>query len=201
MESRFVLLSLLVLISCGEKSSKKPSLPPQDAPVVVDLYHQRPLEITQRELVPLIRKKQMTTRFDCNGHISSRKIETINNLAKRIYINYEGKKKAWSLEVYNRTTKKKGGLLFNAKGSFVIDHSPTVFNMKVDTGINHVEYVFYKCPKIVQENGKKVCKEPLVVEKEGLIEIDVDYQVVELAGEREIRPSLESCKKPSETEL
>lgn len=187
----FILLFLIFnLTSCGKKSSD--SHKPERR---IDPVHERPLEITQKETVNFHRKEQMTSRYNCKNELISRKLETLNGLSKKILINYENRKKAWSYSVYNRRTKSSNKGAFTENGHFVVDYAPTVFNMKVKTGINDVEYVFYKCTKIQEDSqGKKECVGTLELEKEGMIQLDVYYSAETLPSERHIYPTPESCK-------
>jgi hypothetical protein len=180
----------LVYIGCGKNSSGK-----HNPESTIDPIHTRPLEITQKETVTFLRQEQMVSRYDCKGGLASRKIETLNSLSKKITINYENRKKAWDYAVYNRKTKsgQKGALV--ADGKFVTDYAPTVFNMRVKTGINDVEYAFYRCPLItVNAKGEKICSAPLELEKEGMVQLDVYYTAETLAGEQHIRPSPDNCR-------
>lgn len=178
------------LASCGQKSSNS-SKPERRT----DPFHERALEITQKETVNFHRKEQMTSRYNCKNELISRKLETLNSLSKKILVNYENRKKAWSYSVYNRRTKSSNKGAFTENGHFVVDYAPTVFNMKVKTGINDVEYVFNKCTKI-QENseGIKECVGTVELEKEGMIQLDVYYSAETVSGERNIYPTPESCK-------
>ena len=176
--------------SCGKKSND------QSGPIATsDSFHSRPLEITQKETVTFIRQEQMISRYDCKGMLTSRKIETINSLSKKITIKYENRKKAWDYAVYNRKTKSQLKGAFVNEGKFVTDYAPTVFNMRVKAGINDVEYIFYRCPSITtNEKGEKTCSAPLEVEKEGIVQLDVYYTSETLANEQHIKPSAESCR-------
>lgn len=189
---RFLLLSIVLLSSlgCGKKSSssKKPS-------TEINNETLRPLEITQRETVDFVRKEQKIIRYDCNGHVTSNKLETINSLSKKLTINYENRKGAWSYSVYNRRTKSSQKGLLTENGRFIIDYAPTVFNMHVKEGINDIEYVFKKCPDIgINDDGGKFCKLEPVPEKEGMIQVTVNYSSEIVPGEQHIHRSEESCK-------
>lgn len=148
----------------------------------------RPLEITQNEKVNFYRKKQMVTRYDCNGHVTSTKLETVDsNLTATLTAHYANRKKAWSYSVYNRRTKNSGGK--KSKGEFTVAHSPTIFYMHVKNGINDIEYVYNKCTSIVGLN----CVGEIVVEKEGMLQVDVQYSEEILPGNRDIHPTPGSC--------
>lgn len=186
MKRSSLLLMVLTLVSaCGNKkaSSNKPNK--QTEQVVY-----RDLELTQRESVSFVRREQMVTRYNCTGQIASRKLETTNSLSKKITIEYEGRKKAWSYDVFNRQTKSRNTGAFTANGNFVVDYAPTVFNMHVKEGINDIEYVFNRCTDIGKNpKGETICLGKIEVEKEGLIQLDVIYSSEVLPNERIIQPS------------
>lgn len=189
-------MGLFILTSCGIKLSSSDSKKPERSIDPLEEYHKRPLPITQFESVSFIRKKQQTVRYDCDGVVTSNGLETINSLDKKLTVDYENRKGAWSFEAYNRRTRN-GKLGFLVKiGQFVIDYSPTVFHMTVNEGLNDVEYVFYKCTNIIvdAQNNQKCAEGALQVEKEGIVQIDVLYSQEIVPGERIIRPSPESCK-------
>lgn len=182
-----LLFIVLVASACGKKDSSSSSKPEQNTNPVRDL------ELTQRESVSFTRKEQMVSRYDCAGALTSRKIETTNSLSKKITIEYENRKKAWSYEVYNRRTKSSNKGAFVANGNFIVDYAPTVFNMQVKQGINDIEYTFNRCTETQKNpNGDVVCIGKIEVEKEGLIQVDVTYSATVLPGEQHIRPS---CKE------
>ncbi len=192
---------LLIFVSCGPVGGPvnfKPNLDLSYDPL--SEYHQRPLDVTQTENVSLIRKKQIIVRHDCNGHVTSNKLETILSPSKKLTSNYENRKTSWSFEVYNRTTRSGNKGFFVDTGEFVIDYAPTLFNMYVKDGINDIEYVFKKCTKIsVDANREKICIGEILTEKEGIIRVDVTYVVEIVPGEQYIYPSAEKCKSnPSE---
>lgn len=188
---------MMLTFSCGLKI-KDSGVGPVTTIDPLEAYHQRPLVTTQLETVRITRKKQVVVRYDCNDHVTSNGLETINSLAKKMTINYENRKNAWSYDVYNRTTRdgKKGA--FVSEGKFVIDYSPTVFNMKVNEGFNQVEYVFKKCPNIGKDPyGNKICLGEPVTEKEGIFEIQILYNVDIIPGELIVKPTPEQCRPSS----
>jgi hypothetical protein len=183
----FLFLTLTLVSACGNKKSSSHKPKKQADPVV-----ERELELTQREAVSFVRRQQMVTRYDCAGQITSRKLETTNYLSKKITINYEGRKKAWSYEVYNRRTKSRNQGAFTDDGKFVVDYAPTVFNMHVKEGINDIEYVFIRCTQFGKnEKNETICLKT-EVEKEGLIQLDVTYSSEVLPNEQFIHPT---CKE------
>lgn len=185
--SILLLLTLTLVSACGNKKSSS-SKPKKETDQIV-----RDLELTQRESVSFTRREQMVTRYNCAGQISSRKLETTNSLSKKITIDYEGRKKAWSYEVYNRRTKSRNSGAFTANGNFVVDYAPTVFNMHVKEGINDIEYTFKRCTEIGKNaKGEAICIGKIEVEKEGLIQLDVTYSSEVLPTEQFI---YSTCKE------
>ncbi len=187
----------MLVSSCGMKITN--SGPGTDTWVdPLEDYHKRPLPVTQHETVTFTRKKQIIVRYDCSNHVISNNLETINSLSKKMTINYENRKDAWSYEVFNRTTKdgKRGALV--SEGKFVIDIAPTLFNMKVNEGFNQVEYVFKKCTQIGKNpQGQKICVGEQLTEREGIFEIQIVYYVEIIPGEQVVRPTPEQCKPSS----
>lgn len=153
--------------------------------------HRRPLETTQNDSVYFYRKKQMVTVYDCNGHVVSHSVKTVKkNLSKTLTVNYSGRKKAWSTRMLNRRNGSEPVMPSRSEGQFTVDLSPTLNHIRVSEGLNEIEYVFYKCPEIVtNEFGTKSCKVEPVVEKEGIYLLDVHYEVINLEGESEERPT------------
>ncbi len=193
MKSLF-LLCLFFTLACGESSETSSNGETSIDPL--EEYHRRPLETTQYEEVSFKRSRQMTVRYDCQGQVTSQGHETISSISKKMTVDYENRKKAWTYDVYNRTTKSGNRGAFVSEGKFVIDYSPTVFNMRVYEGKNLVEYVFNRCTKIeVNPQGNKICTGELEVEKEGIFEITVFYSEEVIPGVREIYPSPESCRE------
>lgn len=186
----FICLFLMACVSCGKMKSndKKPEK---------SIEQLRESDLTQKETVKFHRKEQMISRYDCNGHITSRKLETLNSLSKKITINYTNRENAWEYKVYNRRTKNSNRGFGMKNGNFVVDYAPTVFNMRVKSGINDVEYTFLKCPKIeMNPQGVKICTAQLEIEAQGIIQVDVYYSSEVIPGEQHLHPSPESCKKP-----
>lgn len=195
-----ILFSLTLLMACGKSNtSGKPSIPkPQGQPQMQPNQY-RPLELTQRETVNFVRRQQMVTRYDCQGKISSRKIETQNRLSKKITVNYDYNSKTfWSFSVLNRRTNSSARGVAVGIGKFVVDYAPTVFNMHVKEGINDIEYVFKRCSNIVMnERNEKLCQGTIAVEKEGLVQLDVYYVAQTIPGEQHLHPTPENCKNPN----
>lgn len=184
-------LPLLYVDALIPEEEKKKSEKPVVEPITF-----RPLEITQYETVKFYRHKKMTTRFDCDGHVLSHQLETIKqDLSKTMTINYANRKNAWSYSVLNRRTRTNSGTSFQKEGKFTIDYSPTVFHMRVKEGFNDIEYVFNKCSEISKNPaGVNICTGVVSVEKEGIMQLDMVYEELILAGRNEVRPTPESCQ-------
>ncbi|WPU65430.1 hypothetical protein [Peredibacter starrii] len=187
------LLLILGVVGCGKKSSSSKNTTSGSQ------LEEKQLEVTQRETVNFHRKEQMTSRYDCDQNITSRKLETLNGLSKKLTINYEFRKNAWNYSVYNRTTKEKKKGFLKVDGNFTIDYAPTLFNMRVKQGINDIEYAFYTCTDISVDPkapGGLKCNKELEIEKEGIVQVDVYYSSEVVPGERHIYMPKEACKKP-----
>lgn len=194
MNNLLVLLSLSVfVVSCGKNTSGR--TPPTNRTANPITVENRQLEVTQLETVNFVRQKQMISRYNCNGQVTSRKLETLNSLSAKITIDYHNRKKAWDYSVYNLTTKSGNKGAFTKDGRFMVDYAPTVFNMRVKSGINLVHYKFDRCTKIGRNpQGHEACVGQVVLEKEGIVQLDVYYSSTTLPGEQHIRPTAESCK-------
>lgn len=164
-------------------------------------YHTRSLSVTQTYQADFVRKKTMYVYYDCDGNIKSSGYETSNTLSKKLTVDYWNRKSAWSYNIYNRTTKIGFTGLTN-EGKFIVDHSPTFNHIKVNTGTNFIEYVFYKCSSPGQDpqSGFPKCLVPLEVEKEGIMEVNVSYSIELLPGQVDIHPSQETCSTKPVTE-
>ncbi len=150
----------------------------------------RPLETTEEDTAHFYRKRQMTTTYDCNGHVVSREMKTVKkHLDKTFTINYPGRKDAWSTVILNRRNGSQPVMPSRDKGQFTVDLSPTWNHIRVSKGLNEIEYVFYKCPQIVGTN----CAVKPVVEKEGIFLLDISYEVIDIPGENVVRPSPGTC--------
>lgn len=196
----FFLSALLLLVACGKpatnsgESGTEPQMPD-------DPYHSRPLPITQHEELSFHRREQMTLRFNCQGKLVSKKLETLKSLSKSFTIDYSNRKKAWSYAGYNRRTRSSNLGFMSSQGKIVVDYAPTVFNMWVKEGENDIEYVFNRCTQVGKDDstGATICKGAIEVEAEGIVRINVNYSSEVVSGEREIHPSAEACKTKSST--
>lgn len=183
--------TLFLVASCGNRPVQTDSRPE----VSKNPLENKPLEITQRETVTFHRLRKMISRYDCTGNVISRKLETMNNLSKKITIDYEERDNIWSYSVFNRRTRSSGKGLFTHKGQFIVDYSPTAFNMRVKSGLNAVAYSISTCSEVGQdENANPVCTGTEEVAKEGIVQLDVYYSSETLPGEDHIHPTPESCK-------
>lgn len=190
---KLIPILLVLFASCGPHKSSKPNRERSIDPL--EAYHQRPLDVTQTEDVLLIRKKQIIVRYDCNGHVTSNQLETVNSLSKKLTAHYENRKASWSYDVYNRTTRNGNKGFLVDHGQFIIDYAPTVFNMKVKDGPNDIEYVYKKCSKITEDaNHHKICTGEVLAEKEGIVRVNVTYGVETIPGEKYVHPTPEQCK-------
>jgi hypothetical protein len=191
MKAGITLFTLLLLASCGKDNSSGKN----NGISTMDAYHQRPLEVTQTEEVTFTRIKKMRFEYDCDRHVIKSGMATTNALSKTVAIKGVNRNQVWRYQIHNRTNNASGGTKILAKGRFTIDHSPTLFHMKVETGPNLIEYVAYQCAVIVKdEAGVKNCASGEEVLKEGLIQINVNYGVEIAAGEDHVNPAAETCR-------
>ncbi len=132
----------------------------------------------------------MVTTYDCNGHVTSHEMKVVKkHLDKTFTIDYAGRKDAWSTVILNRRNGSQPVMPSRDKGQFTVDLSPTWNHIRVSKGLNEIEYVFYKCAQIVGTN----CAVAPVVEKEGILLLDISYEVIDLPGESVVRPAPGAC--------
>lgn len=157
--------------------------------------HRRPLDTTQESSVTFYRKKQMVTVYDCNGHVVSHSLKTVDKkLSKTFTVDYPDRKKLWSQIVLNRRNGSQPVFPSRSEGQFTVDYSPTWNHIRVSAGRNEIEYVFHKCADIVTDPaGNKKCASKPYVAKEGIFLVHVDYKVIQLPGVSERHPDPTTC--------
>lgn len=152
--------------------------------------------------VTLTRKQQRTIRYDCDGNVSSDRIETTNSVSKRMRIDPKDSAGLWSFRA--STAGNSRGTVSGNSGYFTIDMSPTVFNLQVYEGMNEIDYLFRHCYDIrtrteTDDEGSeyevRFCNEPVVDGESGQIFIDVTYVVERSEDPREIRKTPEECSE------
>ena len=139
-----------------------------------------------------IRERQRVVRYDCRGKVTSDKIETINSVSKSFSLNPKTKKNLYDFHAHNKTTDSSAGHVGLLKeGVFTLDLAPTLFNIKANEGLNHIEWNFTYCDSLKQD---RTCAVAPVAKESGDLFIHIRQDVVNIEGIQEIRPSADQCK-------
>lgn len=139
-----------------------------------------------------IRKHQRVVRYDCKGKVTSDKTETINSVSKSFTLNPKTKKNLYDFHAHNKTTNSSAGHVGMLKeGVFTLDLAPTVFNIKANEGMNHIEWKFTYCDSPKQDG---TCAVAPVAKESGDLYIHIREDVLNVEGIQEIRPTADQCK-------
>lgn len=131
--------------------------------------------------VALEMHKQEVRRYDCNGFLTSNNVEVVKAPVELMEIHPQ--RPSWtygtiaSSSFSNPQTASSPNLIYD-KVKFTIDHGEGYFNMRVDSGINEIRYMFRFTDGSL-ETGSRF--------------INVNYFERLLGGFTEVRPSLEDC--------
>ena len=174
----FILVVGLALggMSCTSEPLDKEDVNPEDA-----------------ELYTLTRVYQQVVRYDCNGIVTSDKVETVEGASASVEIEPDNKANLFTSTFQNMTTESYAKCIADNK-AFRIDIAETVCNMRVQKGLNRLRYEFYYCNSIKRENDKETCEHEPFVGESGELYIRVAYEVEDRVGTLERRPSPESCQ-------
>lgn len=142
-----------------------------------------------------IRKKQRTIRYNCEGIVTSDKVETTNSLSKVFKISPENRSNVWSFRATGVQSGDTAGRLWGRQGKFTVDMSPTVFNIQVYPGLNEIRHQFSHCYEVVTDpaTDETQCAHTPEYSDEKSFWLDIEYKVLILDGFREFRPSEEEC--------
>jgi hypothetical protein len=143
----------------------------------------------------IIRKKQRTIRYNCDGVVTSDKVETINSLSRVYKIEPQNRSNLWNFRATGVQSDDTAGSLWGKKGKFTVDMSPTLFNIQVYPGLNEIRYQFAHCYEIVTDpvTDETQCAHTPEYTETKSFWLDIEYKVVTLEGFREVRPSEDSC--------
>jgi hypothetical protein len=193
MKTPLILICLLALTSCGGGNSSGKSSGHVASPI--EASDQRLLETTHKQSVSFVNKKQMTTTYDCNGHYQARGLKNKGRMTKTLEVNFFGKKESWRSRFYNRTNGSELNLKVKNYYRFTVDPNPHRIHVKVEPGVNIIEYSFYRCLQPgFDEKGIPACSLEQL-EKEGIFQVDVDYSEEFLAGEDVEYPPTYKCRR------
>ncbi len=144
----------------------------------------------------IIRKKQLTRRYNCEGDLVSEKIETTNSLSKTYRISPDERSHLWGFTATGVSSGDSHGALWGTQGQFTVDLAPTVFNIKINPGLNEIKYTFSYCYEVGVDpvTGDEQCAHTPEETEPKSFWLDIEYKVVELNGAREFRPSEADCQ-------
>jgi len=147
--------------------------------------------------VNLVRKNQRVLRYDCPDRLISDRFETVNSIQKTLLVKAPKTENLWYFTAINRNNGSRTGGLINDSGKLTVNISPTLFHMRVQPGLNHIDYTFEYCADSITDSGElgqaSGCSQP-IEEQRGEIFVFVNYSEETLSGELVIKPSLESCR-------
>ena len=143
----------------------------------------------------IIRKKQRQIKYDCDGHVVSDKVVTINSLSKIYKIAPENRSNLWSFRARGVQSGDTAGGLWGTKGKFTVDMAPSLFNIQIYPGLNEIKYRFAYCYEVVTDpvTDNTQCAHTPEWTDEKSFWLDIEYKVVTLDGFREVRPSEDEC--------
>lgn len=153
--------------------------------------------VYKAETYTLIRDWKRVIRFDCQGKVVSDKTETIRAPNQYVSIAPKTSFNLYSAAFKNLTNQATAPMTTNLT-SFTIDIAPTLLNLKVEEGINQLEYRFYYCDELKKnELNERTgdCVHQPALREEGTLFIKVLYQQNFLEGFDEVKPPTEDCKK------
>ncbi|MAZ50051.1 MAG: hypothetical protein CME65_15925 [Halobacteriovoraceae bacterium] len=180
-----LMLPLLILVSCG-----------------AEIIDQEENTEDNPQAVTLTRKQQRTIRYDCEGQVTSDRVETTNSVSKRMRIDPKDPTGIWSFRA--SMSGDSAGQVQGNSGYFTIDMAPTVFNLQIYEGMNQINYLFRHCYNIqtrteVDDEGNeydvRYCADDVVDGESGTIYIDVTYVVERAETPREVRKTPEQCSE------
>jgi hypothetical protein len=141
----------------------------------------------------LLREWQRVIRYDCNNKVVSDKIETVRSPTKYVSIVPDTTKDFYSSGIRNVTNNAWIGGSYQ----FTIDMAPSLLNLKVEEGLNRLDYKFYYCTEyLTDELGRPTsdCAKTPTIDEAGTLYIKVIYQQKWLDGFIESKPTAEECK-------
>ena len=127
----------------------------------------------------LTRKTQRVVRYNCNDSIFSDKIETVNSPKRSIQlVPVNTRVEIVSSSFQNKTNNNGPGAITNHTG-ITIDIASATFTMKVEPGINEIEYTFGYIDGSAEEGSRF---------------LNINYVEEHLDEKREVKPTAEECK-------
>lgn len=144
----------------------------------------------------LTKEFKLVERYDCDNVLVSNKVETITLPQQAIRINPKSFDNLFSSYFKNETNESSPATV-EGKVKFTLDiENADSKNMKVENGINKINYEFRYCgiPEL-DSSGKKTgkCLSTPVVRESGSIFVNIVYQEVHSDGVLTFKPSPENC--------
>jgi hypothetical protein len=163
------------------------------APKELDKSATTPEQAAESAPTVLTRQWQRVIRYDCNNQVTSDKMETVKSPIQNVSIKPFEYTNLYSSEFKNLTNGSSPSTLNLT--DFVIDMAPSAFNMKVEEGINKIEYKFLYCDQtVVDAQGQTTCAKAPDVRESGTFFLNISYVQQNLDGFLELKPSPEECK-------
>lgn len=149
-------------------------------------------------VISLSRVNQRVIRYDCNGVVTSDRIEATRAPIQQVNIQPSTRTNLYSSDFDNLTLNTKAGSIIDYT-TFTVDYSYGFLNMRVSSGINEIRYRFYYCDQKVtnyDQNGNpyETCAVTPVMREEGRTYIKVFYEETNSNEVSQVRPDPEYCK-------
>ena len=142
----------------------------------------------------LLEERQRVIRYNCQNVVTSDRVETVRAPLEHMTIKPNVLLGLYSSAFKNVTMNTTAGSIVNHT-DFTIDFNPGTLNLEVREGINQIHYQFLYCDELkVIEGGGTTCASAPVERESGDVFINVTYELRNLEGFSEIKPSLESCQ-------
>lgn len=143
----------------------------------------------------LTREWKTVVRYDCDGNVISKKMETTKSPTKFISISPKTFQNIHSSTFKNLTNGSANPSVIDFH-KFTIDMAPTLLNMKVQDGINQISYEFSYCdqPELGQSGVPTGnCLHTPVIRESGSLFINITYKQFWLDGEIHSKPTQDQC--------
>lgn len=152
---------------------------------------------SKASVVSLTRVYQRVIRYDCNGHITSDKTETVASPTQLVTIQPRTRTKLETSSFKNLTMGTKANCIFDMD-NFYVDYYDGWCSMRVGSGKNEISYDFTYCDESTTRydangNPYQECVGAGRSHETGTSWIDVSYSEENRSGSQEVRPTPESC--------
>jgi hypothetical protein len=146
--------------------------------------------------VDLLRSRQRVMRYDCDGKLTSDKVEEVHTANASVNLEPLSENlDYYTSKFHNKTTNQDKSFGWSSTSFYVDISKQAAMAMGVDVGKNIIEYKYLKCDEwsTPDDKGEKKCLKDSPAE-EGTWELEVTFREENLNDTKEERPSPESCK-------